>query len=661
MSNDRLAWPILLILLTVLVPSLGVVWMLREAVSNERLAAKERLRDAYEAQLESTVDVVQQQWATKLRRLAQIASQGPPAQAFQEIVEDGFVDSVLLLDEKGTAIYPTTASVSREETDDSDPRWYRAQRLEYVERDFDSAAELYAEIAAENDDAIWRNTARQARVRCLLKLGEQEQAIGVLEKIRQESNVYDGKGRSLAAAAEFRLLQLLDPESDQWQLIAQRLSERLADYETERMASSQRLFLMAELQALTPEPLSWPTEEAERLATDAMEQFQSAVELADLQKTTTAGLWRQSSPDGRALFLFQEETILENLSKFAAGQPLPDGLQHRVTVKEEPADALASLPLGGSLGTWRVNVVATDGDLYERTSQQQSALHVWIALLTIGVTCVLGWLLATTIRRRLQLAQLKNDLVATVSHELKTPLAAIRLLVDTLLEAEEQPGNHADDTRTRDYLELISKENARLTRLIENFLTFSRMERNKQRFDFQPIDLSEVAQKSADVFGEHIGEQSSPLKLRLAGPLLVSADFDSLVTVVVNLLENAWKYSDGVKEFEEKGIEEKEIELATSAEGNDALLAVRDSGIGLSARDQRRIFDRFYQVDQKVSRTREGCGLGLSIVHAIVAAHGGGVSVQSKLGEGSTFTIRLPLVEAKHSHDSATKLAGVAT
>lgn len=647
MSNDRLAWPILLILLTVLVPSLAVVWMMREAVSNERLAAKERLRDAYEAQLESTVEMVQQQWAAKLGRLAKIANQQPPAQAFQDIVEDGFVDSVLLLGEKGMAIYPTTASVGKEDTGDSDPRWYRAQRLEYFERDFASAAEVYAEIAAEDEDAIKRNTARQARVRCLLKTGEQEQAIAVLEEIRQESKVYDGKGRSLAAAAEFRLLQLLDPESDKWQVNAQRLSERLGNYKTEHMASSQRLFLMAELQAMTPEPLSWPTEKAERLATDVMQQFQNAGETANLQKTTTAGLWRQSSPEGRALFLFREETLLKILAKFAAGQPLPEGLQHKVTVKQEPADALASLPLGGSLGPWRVNVVATDGDLYERTSQQQSALHVWIALLTIGVTCVLGWLLAMSIRRRLQLAQLKNDLVATVSHELKTPLAAIRLLVDTLLEADEQPGNNADDTRTREYLELISKENARLIRLIENFLTFSRLERNKQRFDFQPLNLNDVATKSATLFAEHLGGDTSPLKLRLTGPLLISGDFDSLLTVVVNLLENAWKYSDGVKE----------IELTTSTEGNSAILSVSDRGIGLSQRDQRRIFDRFYQVDQKVSRAREGCGLGLSIVRAIVVAHDGEVSVESKIGKGSTFQIRLPLAEVKHPRDSAAQLA----
>lgn len=661
MSNDRLAWPILLILLTVLVPSLGVVWMMREAVSNERLAAKERLRDAYEAQLESTVDVVRLEWEAKLERLGRLASNRSAGLAFQAIVEDGFADSVLLLDEKGRVLYPTTASVSKEDTGDSDPRWYRAQRLEYVERDFDSAEKTYAEIAAEHPDATVRISARQARVRCLLKLGEQEQAIAVLEEIHQESNVDDGKGRSLAAAAEFRLLELLDPESERWQMIAQRLSERLGNYETERMASSQRLFLMAELQALMPEPLSWPTEKAERLATVAMEQFQNAGELADLQKTTTAGLWRQSSPDGRALFLFEEETLHNNLAKLAAQQPLPKGLQHSVTVRKEPSDALASLPLGSSLGPWRVNVVATDGDLYERTSQQQSALHVWIALLTIGVTCVLGWLLATTIRRRLQLAQLKNDLVATVSHELKTPLAAIRLLVDTLLEAEGQPGHNADDSRTREYLQLISKENARLTRLIENFLTFSRLERHKQRFDFQPIDLSEAAQKSADVFGEHIGEQSSPLTLRLTGPLMVSADFDSLVTVAVNLLENAWKYSVTDKEVEKEKVEKKEIELETSTAGNDALLLVRDSGIGLSARDQRRIFDRFYQVDQKVSRTRQGCGLGLSIVRAIVEAHGGEVSVQSKLGAGSTFTIRLPLVEVQQPPDIAAQLAESAT
>lgn len=647
MSNDRLAWPILLILLTVLVPSLAVVWMMREAVSNERLAAKERLRDAYEAQLESTVEMVQQQWAAKLRRLAKIANQQPPTQAFHAIVEDGFVDSVLLLDEKGMAIYPTTASVGKEDTGDSDPRWYRAQRLEYVERDFASAAEVYAEIAAEDEDAIERNTARQARVRCLLKTGEQEQAIAVLEEIRQEKDVYDRNGRSFAAAAELRLLQLLEPKSDRWRTVASLLAYRLGDYRFEKMNSSQRLFLMTELESALEGSIRWPMRAAEQLALDISETFDASSQSKALETIKGNQIWKIATANKRIVCLFHKETVQRNLKEFTAQQTLPAGLEHFVSAYEEPADALASLPLGGSLGPWRVNVVATDGDLYERTSQQQSALHVWIALLTIGVTCVLGWLLAMSIRRRLQLAQLKNDLVATVSHELKTPLAAIRLLVDTLLEAEEQPGNHADDTRTREYLELISKENARLTRLIENFLTFSRLERNKQRFDFQPLNLNDVATKSATLYAEHLGGDTSPLRLRLTGPLLISGDFDSLLTVVVNLLENAWKYSDGVKE----------IELTTSTEGNSAILSVSDRGIGLSQRDQRRIFDRFYQVDQKVSRAREGCGLGLSIVRAIVLTHDGEVSVESKIGKGSTFQIRLPLAEAKHPRDSAAQLA----
>ncbi|MEQ8835370.1 MAG: HAMP domain-containing sensor histidine kinase, partial [Lacipirellulaceae bacterium] len=628
MSNDRLAWPILLILLTVLVPSLGVVWMMREAVSNERLAASQRLREAYQVQLESVVKNVEQDWSERLAEISKLASKGSPSYAFKEIVEKKFCDSVLIRDQEGVLLYPDENPRVNESPNDSDPRWYRAQRFEYVDKNYRAARQVYAEISRDHEEVLQRVTAQLAVVRCLLKLNERDEAAIVLKSIRQQENAFDRQGRSLAAVSELRLLQILNRESASWKEIAKKLEQRLGNYRTVSMPSSQRRFLMAELQALTDEPIYWPTQAAEKLAAEVAETLgASPGGSRSLSKTNLPEIWSQTSQDKRLVLLMSEETIRRELATFAKGQSLPEGVEFVVTSAKEPDQALVSMPIGQRLGPWRVSLVATEGDLFERNSQQQKAFHAWIALIVIGTTCVLGWLLAATIRRRLQLAQLKNDLVATVSHELKTPLAAIRLLVDTLLEAEDQPDRSTGDTRTREYLELISKENSRLTRLIENFLTFSRMERNKQRFDFQPIDLSEATRKSAEVFEEHIGELSSPLTLRLAGPLMVSADFDALVTVVVNLLENAWKYSE----------DDKEIVLATSTDGSNAVVAVRDHGIGLSARDQRRIFDRFYQVDQKVSRTREGCGLGLSIVHAIVEAHGGEVSVESQLGEGSTF------------------------
>jgi signal transduction histidine kinase len=179
-------------------------------------------------------------------------------------------------------------------------------------------------------------------------------------------------------------------------------------------------------------------------------------------------------------------------------------------------------------------------------------MHVWIAMLVVVATFVMAWLLAAALRRRLRLAQLKNDLVATVSHELKTPLASIRLLVDTLLEAENHPTGEMPVAQVREYLEMIAHENARLTRLIDNFLTFSRMERGMQRFNFQVIDVREAVHQAASVFREHLGDVDSCLRVDAGEPAYVSADLDALVTAVVNLLENAWKYGSSPKSVGKK-------------------------------------------------------------------------------------------------------------
>jgi signal transduction histidine kinase len=242
-------------------------------------------------------------------------------------------------------------------------------------------------------------------------------------------------------------------------------------------------------------------------------------------------------------------------------------------------------------------------------------------------------LIAGMIRRQMRLTRLRNDLVATVTHELKTPLSSMRLLVDTLLD-DAQP----DLQKVREYLELIAKENTRLSRLIDNFLAFSRMERNKHAFEFRQIEASEVVGAAVEAVRERFSVQGCRFDVDLAPdlPHLV-ADPDALVTVVLNLLDNAYKYAGA----------DKHIVLRAYAEQGNVCFQVEDNGVGLSPRDAKKVFKRFYQVDQSLSRTSGGVGLGLSIVEFIVAAHGGRVRVTSRLGHGSKFTVSIPCVPAR--------------
>ncbi len=190
-----------------------------------------------------------------------------------------------------------------------------------------------------------------------------------------------------------------------------------------------------------------------------------------------------------------------------------------------------------------------------------------------------------------------------------------------------------NEQTAREYLQLIAQENLRLSRLIDNFLTFSRMERNKYAFGFKEVPATEIVEGAVAAVRERFNAPGCQFETQIAPDLpCVVADADAMVTALVNLLDNAYKYSG----------DEKQITLSAGAENGSVCFAVKDNGIGLSPRDTKRIFKRFFQVDQRLSRSGGGCGLGLSIVKFIVTAHHGSVRVESQPGRGSTFIISLP-------------------
>ena len=253
-----------------------------------------------------------------------------------------------------------------------------------------------------------------------------------------------------------------------------------------------------------------------------------------------------------------------------------------------------------------------------------------------------GSVAGQAVSKQVKLNKLKNDFIATVSHELKTPLASMRVLADTLLE-----GNYKDRQQATEYLELICKENKRLSGLIDNFLTFSRMERNKQTFEMVKTSPAAIVHAAAEAVKTKFANGCCEFEVQTAENLSdVMADQDAMVTVLVNLLDNAYKYS-----YDEKRIvlrvfagvlKRKKGRLGVPAKDNAVCFQVTDNGVGLSRWGAKKIFNRFYQIDRSLSRQAEGCGLGLSIVKFIVDAHKGSISVKSKPGKGSVFTVKLP-------------------
>src|SRR2546421_4970006 len=172
-------------------------------------------------------------------------------------------------------------------------------------------------------------------------------------------------------------------------------------------------------------------------------------------------------------------------------------------------------------------------------AKTRRSLYLWTGILVAGGMGVVGLLAAQVVRRQMALARLKNDLAATVSHELKTPLSSMRVLVDTLLSSDT-----LDEHTVREYLQLIAQENERLSRLIENFLTFSRMERKKYSFQFKPLPATDIVASAAAAVRQRFELPDCRFEAEVQDELPeVIGDGEALVTALLNLLDNAHKYS----------------------------------------------------------------------------------------------------------------------
>jgi signal transduction histidine kinase len=294
-----------------------------------------------------------------------------------------------------------------------------------------------------------------------------------------------------------------------------------------------------------------------------------------------------------------------------------------------PAEKLiAETPLE-PLGTgWNLRLYLVDESALRAAVREQFRVYGWTAFVLSLAIFAIAAAAALTVNQQLKLHELKNTSLATVAHELRTPLATMRMLVDTLRE-----GRYRDEVQLREYLELITAENLRLSRLTDHFLTHSRLERGVQSFVFAPVAPRVIVEQAMTAMKSKLEVPGVVWSLELIDPLpALTADREALVTVLINLLENALKYTG----------EEKRLALRVSVENGRVIFALRDNGIGLADAERKQIFEPFYQVDQKLSRTQEGCGLGLSIVREIVAAHRGRIEIESAPGQGSTFRISLP-------------------
>lgn len=294
--------------------------------------------------------------------------------------------------------------------------------------------------------------------------------------------------------------------------------------------------------------------------------------------------------------------------------------KHLSTAIRSPAvlEALAQSQLSG----------ASSQVDYETRGPTPRQFEAFISPVFFAGSQVATLILLRDLTREQRIERLRADFVANASHELRTPLASLMGFIETLQGAAKN-----DESARSRFLDLMRAQAERMKRLIDDLLSLSRIEMSEHVPPSAQVDLSQIAQHVADVLGPMARESGAEISTTLEPGLAVIGEWDELVQVVQNLVENAIKYaSSGGR-----------IELSSMRFGDHAELAVKDYGPGIAEQHLPRLTERFYRVNIQDSRARGGTGLGLAIVKHILNRHRGRLSVQSRVGHGSVFTIRLPL------------------
>ncbi|MBL1215542.1 MAG: GHKL domain-containing protein [Ignavibacteriae bacterium] len=247
-------------------------------------------------------------------------------------------------------------------------------------------------------------------------------------------------------------------------------------------------------------------------------------------------------------------------------------------------------------------------------------------LIILSLVLIFGlWFVFRLIKKEVRLAQIKSDFVSNVSHELRTPLALITMYAETL-----EMGRVNSDEKRKEYYSIISNETNRLSKIVNSILSFSKIEAGKRKYNFEFIDLNVIVNNSILTFETQLMNEGFKYNFDSFSKLPeIKVDKEAVAEAVINLIDNAIKYSN----------EKKEIQVRTGTDKNFVFVEVIDNGVGISAEDQTKIFDKFFRVTTGDVHDIKGTGLGLSLVKHIMDAHKGDIQIQSKIGKGSTFRL----------------------
>ncbi len=525
----------------------------------------------------------------------------------------------------------------------------RAEEEEFVRRRYAQANTLYLEGIEQAQQPAQQAYARLLRARVLAKLDEVDESLAEYRKILAVSpEITDEHGIGFCLYAASHLLERGDSYDKVTQLIGSELS-------AQRWLSPAESYIVRDLVNVLiksgPEfgVRQQAAEDCQRRILKHISRQEKALALQkDFPKLVLIAQWKSPKqepesvwvPYGKEFWLVSLAPALPGRQRLAIvvqGESILDSITANIPDSEM---ILANVrfttgadPDGESLGPSFPGL-----KLAYATGGEASLLGDWglqrsfylIALfLVLCVTLFGAYFLWRDVGRELQMAEMRSQFIASVSHELKTPLTAIRIFAETL-----RMGRLKDSQAKREYLDTIVNESHRLTRLLNNVLDFSKIEKGQRTYRREPACLSEIVNAAVQATQYPLKQQDFHLNVNMEDELPdVCVDRDAIGQAILNLLSNAMKYSG----------ESRQIDLRVQKRAGHAIIEVSDQGIGIEPAEQKRIFEKFYRVPSEQNQRIPGTGLGLALVFHIVKAHNGHVELRSLLGKGSSFSIHLPL------------------
>lgn len=574
-------------------------------------------------------------------------------------LEDDFVRAAGLFEPTGKAIPPSLESPFEFlEVEHPGPELLAARELEFQILDPASAAERYRRVLlGEREEEAMEALLGLSRVHHARS--DWEGSMRALERLRERFGLtVDASGVPRGIPALLRMVELSRTyEQPIAELSAWRRGRRLLEACARWMPEAQVEMYRDRFARLERDPDSSPDAGGSRAPEPLPASLVDSLRERGLLTTFRAQLG-ELAPDGRSGYLRlgrgREAVIisvhrLEERGQIACLELDPDRylddippLTHGFEIQEERLEFLASEspPAGGTrvhrvlpppLEHLRASYRPPEDQIPTHIAQLetiQTAGFAW-AILVLVLTLSLGVLITIrVVHQEMQLARLKSDFVSFVTHELKTPLTAIRMFTETLLM-----GRGGDARGTRRCIEMIDREASRLSRLIQSILEYSKIETGQQVFRFAPGEMPDVVSEAVEIFRQHNPDHQLEIEINQAQHISnIRMDRSALVELFLNLLSNAYKYSQG---------ERKRIVINLRESIDHISVDVVDNGIGISRRDQKKIFDKFFRASDYLTRQIEGTGLGLSFARYIARVHNGDIKVVSAPGQGSTFTLEI--------------------